>query len=92
MIMTIDLFLPLILGLRGPEILIIAIAVLLLFGASRIPKMMRSLGKGLHSFKQGIEDAKEEINKEVVKAGSTKSEQPAEAADAKPAAEPKENA
>lgn len=70
--MSIDLFLPLILGLRGPEILVIALAVLLLFGASRIPKIMRGLGKGLHSFKQGIEDAKEEMNKEVVKAGSSK--------------------
>lgn len=86
--MNIGLFLPLILGLRGPEILIIALAVLLLFGASRIPKIMRGLGKGLHSFKQGIEDAKEEINKEVVKAGTSKPEQPsADASDVKPAAE-----
>lgn len=84
--MNIDLFLPLILGLKGPEILFIGLAVLLLFGASRIPKIMRGLGKGLHSFKQGIEDAKEEINKEVVKAGSSKPEQQsAGAADAKPA-------
>lgn len=87
--MTIDLFLPLILGLRGPEILIIALVVLLLFGASRIPKMMRSLGKGLHSFRQGIEDAKEEMNKEVVKAGTSKPEgqDAAAAVDAKPQAE-----
>lgn len=83
--MNIDLFLPLILGLKGPEILIIGLAVLLLFGASRIPKIMRGLGKGLHSFKQGIEDAKEEINKEVVKAGSSKPEQQSAPADAKPA-------
>lgn len=55
-------------GLKMPEILVIALVVLLLFGASKIPTLMRNLGKGVHSFKQGLEDAKEEINKEVKKA------------------------
>ncbi len=53
------------LGLRGPQLIFIAVIVLLLFGAGRIPQIMRNLGKGVHAFKQGIEDAKEEINKEV---------------------------
>lgn len=56
-------------GLGTTEIVVIAIVALLLFGTSRIPSIMRNLGKGVHSFKQGIEDAKEEINKEVRKAG-----------------------
>ncbi len=56
-------------GLGTTEIIVIAIVALLLFGTSRIPSIMRNLGKGIHSFKQGIEDAKEEINKEVKKAG-----------------------
>ena len=55
-------------GLKMPEIIVIALVVLLLFGASKIPTLMRNLGKGVHSFKQGLEDAKEEINKEVKKA------------------------
>ena len=59
-------------GLKMPEILVIALVVLLLFGASKIPTLMRNLGKGVHSFKQGIEDAKEEINKEVKKAPDSK--------------------
>lgn len=50
------------------EIVIIAVVVMLLFGTAKIPQMMRNLGKGVHSFKQGLEDAKEEINKEVRKA------------------------
>lgn len=58
-------------GLKMPEILVIALVVLLLFGASKIPTLMRNLGKGVHSFKQGLEDAKEEINKEVKKATDT---------------------
>lgn len=58
------------------EIVIIAVVVMLLFGTAKIPQMMRNLGKGVHSFKQGIEDAKEEINKEVRKAPQP--EKPAE--------------
>lgn len=36
------------------EILIIVLIVLLLFGAKRIPELMRSMGKGVKSFKDGI--------------------------------------
>ena len=38
----------------GPlEILLIILVILLLFGASRIPKLMRSLGRGVQEFKRG---------------------------------------
>ncbi len=61
-------FIPLFLGnLRGSEFIILAIAALLLFGAKKIPSMMRNLGKGVHAFKQGIADAKEEIVKPIEK-------------------------
>ncbi|MCM1318365.1 MAG: twin-arginine translocase TatA/TatE family subunit [Bacteroides sp.] len=67
-------------GLRGWEFIVIALVVLLLFGAKRIPSMMRNIGKGIHSFKQGIEDAKEEINREVQRAdkGTVSEKAPAE--------------
>ena len=67
-------------GLRGWEFIVIALVVLLLFGAKRIPSMMRNIGKGIHSFKQGIEDAKEEINREVQRAdkGPASEKAPAE--------------
>lgn len=56
------------LGLRGTQLIIVIVLALLLFGGvSKIPSLMRNLGKGVHSFKQGIEDAKEEMNKPVVK-------------------------
>ena len=61
-----------ILGLKGPQLIFIALIILLVFGAGRIPNIMRSLGKGIHSFRQGIEDAKEEINKEVVRRDAPK--------------------
>ncbi|MDE5628922.1 MAG: twin-arginine translocase TatA/TatE family subunit [Muribaculaceae bacterium] len=57
---------PLFLGnFRGSEILIIGAIILLLFGGKKIPELMKGLGKGVHSFKQGIQEAKEEMNKPV---------------------------
>lgn len=57
-------FLPLFLGgLKGWQLIVILILILLLFGAGRIPQMMKNLGKGVHSFKQGMEEAKREMNK-----------------------------
>ena len=54
-------------GLGMQEILIIALIVLLLFGGKKIPELMRGLGKGVKSFKEGMnevtdldEDKKEE--------------------------------
>ena len=50
------------------EIIIIALIVLLLFGGKKIPELMRGLGKGVRSFKDGMEGkdenlaAKEETN------------------------------
>lgn len=40
----------------APELLIIALIVLLLFGAQRLPKLGRSLGQGISSFKRGLND------------------------------------
>lgn len=58
--------LPAFLGnLRGMQLVIIILVILLLFGGKKIPELMRGLGKGIHSFKQGLADAKEEIEKPV---------------------------
>ena len=47
------------------EIVIIALIFLLLFGGRKIPELMRGIGKGVRSFKEGINDVKEEINKPI---------------------------
>lgn len=47
----------------GWEWIIILIVILLLFGGKKIPELMRGLGKGVKSFKQGLNEAKEELNK-----------------------------
>ena len=44
----------------GSEWIIIALVILLLFGGKKIPELMRGLGKGVKSFKDGVN---EEINK-----------------------------
>ncbi len=45
------------LGIIGmQEILIIAIVVLVLFGGRKIPELMRGLGSGIKSFKEGMKD------------------------------------
>ena len=49
------------------EILIIALIVLLLFGGKKIPEMMRGMGKGVKSFKDGMNGIEEESSKEEVK-------------------------
>ncbi|MBR3513388.1 MAG: twin-arginine translocase TatA/TatE family subunit [Bacteroidaceae bacterium] len=40
--------------LGTPEIILIAIVVLLFFGAKKIPELMKGLGKGVKSFKDGM--------------------------------------
>ena len=43
------------------EIIIIALIVLLLFGGAKIPEVMKGLGKGVKSFKDGLKEVEEEI-------------------------------
>ena len=47
-------------GLGGQEVLLIALIVLLLFGGKKIPEMMRGLGKGVKSFKDGMTEIEED--------------------------------
>ena len=42
------------------EIIIIALVVLLLFGGKKIPELMKGLGKGVRSFKEGLNEERSE--------------------------------
>ena len=54
---------PLLFGSLGVwEIILIVLVVLLFFGGKKIPELMRGLGKGVKSFKQGLNEVEEEIN------------------------------
>lgn len=45
----------------GPEMIVIFLAILLLFGGKKIPELMRGLGKGISEFKKG----KKEVEKDL---------------------------
>ena len=62
---------PLMLG--GWEIAAIVLVVLLLFGGKKIPELMKGLGKGVKSFKQGMNEVEKEI-KELDEEGYKKDE------------------
>ena len=54
-------------NLQAPEIIIIALVILLLFGGKNIPELMRGLGKGVSQFKKGMKDIEDDINAEPEK-------------------------
>jgi sec-independent protein translocase protein TatA len=45
------------------EIIAIVLVILLLFGGRKIPELMRGLGKGVKSFKQGMNEVEDELKK-----------------------------
>jgi sec-independent protein translocase protein TatA len=49
-------------GLGTPELLVIAV---LLFGATRLPQLAKSLGQSKRAFKEGLDEAEREAQKEV---------------------------
>ena len=52
------------LGLGIPEIVAIALVVLLFFGGKKIPELMKGLGKGVKSFKDGMNEVEKGLNDE----------------------------
>lgn len=54
---------PLFLNLGTGEIVIIVFVVLLLFGGKKIPELMRGMGKGVRSFKDGMNEVEQELKK-----------------------------
>ena len=45
------------------EVLIVALVILLLFGGKKIPELMKGLGKGVKSFKEGVSEVEKEVEK-----------------------------
>lgn len=61
-------------GLGMSEILLIVLVVLLFFGGKKIPEMMKGLGKGVRSFKEGMNEIEKDV-KEIKKEPSDKEEE-----------------
>jgi twin arginine-targeting protein translocase, TatA/E family len=49
-------------GLGTAEILVIALIILLLFGGRKIPELMKGLGKGVKSFKDGMKEVEKDVD------------------------------
>lgn len=48
-------------GLGMSEVLVIALVILLFFGGKKIPELMKGLGKGVRSFKDGMKEIEKDI-------------------------------
>lgn len=44
---------------QGPELIIILVVILLLFGGAKLPKLARSLGQAQNEFKRGLKEGSE---------------------------------
>ena len=53
----------------GPEIFVIMLLVVMLFGANKIPEIARGLGKGMRQIKDATNDIKKEINESAKQQG-----------------------
>jgi sec-independent protein translocase protein TatA len=56
-----------VLAIGYTEIIIVALVILLLFGGKKIPELMRGLGKGVKSYKEGLNGKDEEEKSDEVK-------------------------
>lgn len=54
-------------GLGMPELLVILVIALVIFGGSRLPQLGEGLGKAIKGFKKGISDTQDEISKDAGK-------------------------
>lgn len=52
-------------NLGWTEITLILLAVLLLFGAKKIPELAQGFGKGIKEFKKAVKETEDEIKKEI---------------------------
>ncbi|MBE9565582.1 MAG: twin-arginine translocase TatA/TatE family subunit [Proteobacteria bacterium] len=49
-------------GLGAPEIVVILLIVLLLFGAKKLPELARSLGQGIKEFRKSVKEISEDVD------------------------------
>jgi sec-independent protein translocase protein TatA len=54
-------------GLGTPELLVIAIVIFLLFGATRLPQLAKALGQSKRAFKEGLDEGEKESRKDLDK-------------------------
>ncbi len=65
------------------EILVIALVILLFFGGRKIPELMKGLGKGVKSFKDGMNEVEKELDVDSSKSGGASVQNTSESSSAK---------
>ena len=50
-------------GIGMPELIVILVILLVLFGASRLPQIARAMGKSIGEFKKGVKEGQDETDK-----------------------------
>ena len=53
-------------GIGMQEVLLIVLVVLLFFGGKKIPELMKGIGKGVRSFKEGMNNVEKEIDLSLI--------------------------
>jgi sec-independent protein translocase protein TatA len=74
-------------GIGGPELLIILVIILLLFGAKKLPELAKGLGKSMKEFKKATQEVQDDFQEAMDSVESEKKTPPPP-----PAAEPREEA
>ena len=54
-------------GLGTPELIVIAVVIFLLFGATRLPQLAKALGQSKRAFKEGLDEGEKEGRKDLEK-------------------------
>lgn len=49
-------------GMSTTELIVIVLIILLLFGGKKIPELMKGMGKGVKSFKEGLNEVEKDLN------------------------------
>jgi sec-independent protein translocase protein TatA len=52
-------------GLGTPELIVIAVVIVLLFGATRLPQLAKALGQSKRAFKEGLDEGEKDSRKEI---------------------------
>lgn len=65
-------------NIGGWEIILIVLAILILFGAKKIPELAQGVGKGMKEFKKAIREVEEDIKFDDDKTASTSSKKESE--------------
>lgn len=61
-----------------PQLIVILVIVLLLFGGRKIPELMKGVGKGVRAYKEGLNELEKDMNETDKKATEAKKAQPDE--------------